>query len=44
MSNVFGMVAMEAAYTHGESWLEDLIIYLDNINVLWNTLKQTFLK
>ncbi|MGB4369860.1 MAG: MalY/PatB family protein [Caldicoprobacterales bacterium] len=40
MSNVFGMVAMEAAYTHGESWLEDLIIYLDdNINCLMEYLE-----
>lgn len=26
--NVLGMVAAEAAYTHGEAWLEDLLTYL----------------
>ncbi|MFI2414771.1 MalY/PatB family protein [Streptomyces sp. NPDC018947] len=26
--NVLGMVAAEAAYTHGEPWLEDLLTYL----------------
>lgn len=28
MSNVFGITAMEAAYTHGEEWLDSLIPYL----------------
>ncbi|GAB3628146.1 pyridoxal phosphate-dependent aminotransferase [Pandoraea terrae] len=26
--NVLGMVAAEAAYTHGEPWLEDMLVYL----------------
>jgi cystathionine beta-lyase len=26
--NVLGMVAAEAAYTHGEPWLEELLVYL----------------
>lgn len=35
MSNIFGIVATEAAYTHGEPWLEELIKYLDdNVNYL----------
>jgi len=27
-ANVFGSVAFEAAYTHGEEWLEQLLVYL----------------
>lgn len=35
MSNIFGIVATEAAYTHGEPWLEELIKYLaGNVNYL----------
>ncbi|KPU43607.1 cystathionine beta-lyase PatB [Oxobacter pfennigii] len=31
--NVFGITAMEAAYTHGEEWLSELLNYLeDNMN------------
>ncbi len=30
LANIFGMVAMEAAYTHGESWLEALNAYIAN--------------
>jgi cystathionine beta-lyase len=26
--NVFGFTALQAAYTHGEEWLEELLIYL----------------
>ncbi|MFO7963389.1 MAG: MalY/PatB family protein [Desulfobacterales bacterium] len=29
MDNSFGVVALEAAYSHGESWLEALLDYLD---------------
>lgn len=29
-SNVFGIVAQEAAYTHGEPWLEEFIHYINN--------------
>ncbi len=28
MANIFGMVAMEAAYSEGEEWLEQLLDYL----------------
>jgi len=28
--NLLGMVAMEAAYAHGESWLESLLVYLES--------------
>jgi len=28
MSNIFGTIAMEAAYRHGEEWLEQLLLYL----------------
>nr|ABD75774.1 putative aminotransferase [uncultured bacterium] len=28
--NIFGQVAMEAAYTHGDEWLSQLISYLEN--------------
>jgi len=32
-SSIFGMVALQAAYRHGEEWLEELIDYLqDNID------------
>lgn len=35
MGNVFGTVASTAAYTHGDEWLSQLIIYIDeNINIL----------
>jgi len=29
MGNVFGIVALEAAYTHGAEWLDQLLPYLD---------------
>ncbi len=28
MGNIFGTVAMEAAYTHGDEWLEQMLAYL----------------
>ncbi len=35
MLNIFGMEAAEAAYTFGESWLEELLVYLeDNLDLL----------
>lgn len=38
--NVLGEVALEAAYTHGEKWLEDLLLYLEgNLNYLKDYLK-----
>lgn len=34
-SNILGVIALEAAYTYGEAWLDKLITYLDNnINFL----------
>ena len=34
-NNVFGLVALEAAYLHGEEWLEQLLSYLnENLNLL----------
>lgn len=30
MGNVFGIVASEAAYTHGDEWLDQLMSYLNN--------------
>ncbi|MTI68854.1 MAG: pyridoxal phosphate-dependent aminotransferase [Firmicutes bacterium] len=29
MANIFGMVALEAAYNYGEKWLEELLEYLE---------------
>ena len=26
---IFGQVALEAAYTHGDEWLDQLIVYLE---------------
>lgn len=38
--NVFGYLGQELAYTHGENWLKELLIYIaDNINFV-----ETFLK
>ncbi|WP_167616410.1 MalY/PatB family protein [Maribellus sediminis] len=35
MGNIFGTIAMEAAYTHGDEWLEQLLDYLwKNYNTL----------
>jgi len=28
--NIFGQLALEAAYTHGDEWLDQLLVYLDN--------------
>jgi len=30
MDNSFGLVALEAAYTHGDEWLEELLVYLED--------------
>lgn len=39
--NVFGITAMEAAYTHGQDWLEQLMKYLKgNVDYLLSFLKQ----
>jgi cystathionine beta-lyase len=29
-SNIFGLVATEAAYRHGQGWLEQLLVYIKN--------------
>ena len=40
LGNVFAYIAVEAAYTHGEEWLEQLIAYLlGNIDFVDNYLK-----
>lgn len=39
--NTFGIIAMEAAYRHGEEWLEDLITYIEgNIATVKNFLAE----
>ncbi len=39
-ANTFGMVALEAAYNHGEAWLEELKDYLrENLNLVVEKLK-----
>ncbi|MGW8315581.1 MAG: MalY/PatB family protein [Bacteroidales bacterium] len=38
--NIFGQVAMEAAYTHGDEWLDQLIAYLEeNFRILSSELQ-----
>jgi cystathionine beta-lyase len=38
--NLLGMVAMEAAYSHGEAWLKALLKYLEtNLDYLYNYIK-----
>ncbi|HPD01618.1 MAG TPA: PatB family C-S lyase, partial [Acetivibrio sp.] len=33
--NIFGLEALRAAYSHGEEWLEELLVYLEgNLNIL----------
>ncbi|MED3069413.1 pyridoxal phosphate-dependent aminotransferase [Bacillus thuringiensis] len=39
--SLFGITAVEAAYTHGEEWLNQLLIYLEgNLNFLLDYFKQ----
>jgi cystathionine beta-lyase len=39
--NIFGITALEAAYTHGEEWLEQLIVYLgENLDFLNGFIKE----
>lgn len=39
--NVFGAIAAEAAYTHGEEWLEHLVLYIqENLEFLTRYLEQ----
>lgn len=41
MGNVFGTVASEAAYTHGDEWLDQLVEYLEkNLNLLEDYIKE----
>jgi len=41
LGNIFGNVALEAAYTHGKSWLKELINYLEqNIETVDEFLKE----
>ncbi|MET3699431.1 MalY/PatB family protein [Bacillus oleivorans] len=43
--NLFGMVAMEAAYTHGAAWLDELLIYLqENIETVKDFLSRRLSK
>lgn len=43
MGNIFGAVALEAAYTHGDEWLAQLIQYLqDNYKLLEDFFKANF--
>jgi cysteine-S-conjugate beta-lyase len=38
--NMFGIIAMEAAYTYGQNWLDNLLVYLeDNIDFSINFIK-----
>lgn len=40
MGNIFGSVAMEAAYTHGDEWLDQMMVYLqENYKLLENFFK-----
>jgi cysteine-S-conjugate beta-lyase len=42
MGNIFGAVASEAGYTHGDSWVDELVLYIqDNYNLVENILKST---
>ena len=41
MGNIFGSVALEAAYTHGDEWLEQLLDYLwANYQLLENLIQE----
>jgi cysteine-S-conjugate beta-lyase len=42
MGNIFGTVALEAAYNYGDNWLEQLLVYLwDNYLFLEDFFKTT---
>lgn len=39
--NTFGIIGMEAAYTHGEVWLEELLMYLrENVEIATNFIEK----
>ncbi|SDO25092.1 MalY/PatB family protein [Alkalicoccus daliensis] len=41
MLNTFGVLAMQAAYEHGENWLEELLVYLDgNVHLVDSFLQE----
>ena len=41
MGNIFGYIALEAAYNQGEEWLEQLLLYIEkNFSFLQNYLEQ----
>ena len=43
LGNVFGDIALEAAYTHGEEWLEQLLAYLsENLQYLQKRMHEEF--
>lgn len=41
MGNIFGSVALEAAYTHGDEWLEQMLVYLWENYLLLNEFIKT---
>jgi cystathionine beta-lyase len=45
LSNLFGVLATEVAYTHGEDWLEQVLEYLqDNLDFLTNYIERNIPK
>ncbi|RLQ96489.1 MalY/PatB family protein [Falsibacillus albus] len=43
--NIFGIIGMEAAYRHGEEWLEELLIYLKgNIQLVKDYIRESLPK
>jgi cystathionine beta-lyase len=36
--NILGQVALEAAYTHGDEWLDQLLVYLENNYTVFRTI------
>lgn len=41
--NIFGYTAFEAAYTYGERWLEELLVYLQNNIIFVNDYIKTYI-
>lgn len=41
--NIFGYTAFEASYTHGERWLEELLVYLQNNIIFVNDYIKTYM-
>ncbi|MEK3887705.1 MalY/PatB family protein [Bacillus sp. FSL K6-3431] len=43
--NTFGIIAMEAAYAHGEQWIDELLTYIGtNIDLIKGTIKENLPK